>query len=190
MTELEQPSPAASSDSVREPAEPPEEVVRRRAHRYQMAFPETDVDVIAGHIAVVRTGSEMRSAVSRHLEHYGINVARYSLLRALYFTRERMLPQSQIAREMGTSQPNVTQLLHALEKDGLVERVIFPENRRVTFARLKPEGVTLCDTLVPSMVQFMEASMEGLTAQELGELQRLLARVSARAEALYREAGS
>ena len=155
-----------------------------------MAFPETDVDVIAGHIAVVRTGSEMRSAVSRHLEHYGINVARYSLLRALYFTRERMLPQSQIAREMGTSQPNVTQLLHALEKDGLVERVIFPENRRVTFARLKPEGVTLCDTLVPSMVQFMEASMEGLTAQELGELQRLLARVSARAEALYREAGS
>ena len=129
----------------------------------------------------------MRAAVSRHLDQYGINLARYSLMRALYFTSDRMLPQSQIAREMGTSQPNVTQLLHALEKDGLVERLIFPENRRVTFARLKPEGVAMCDTLVPSMVQFMETSVEGLTEDELAELQRLLAKVGARAEDLLQE---
>jgi MarR family 2-MHQ and catechol resistance regulon transcriptional repressor len=176
--------------SARERPEAPEEVVLRRAARYHDAFPETDIAVIAAHIAVVRTGSEMRSAVSRHLDRYGINVARYSLMRALYFTPERMLPQSQIAREMGTSQPNVTQLLHALEKDGLVERVIYPENRRVTYARLKPEGIALCDTLVPDMVRFMETSMEGLTADELTELQRLLAKVSACAEALIRDGDS
>jgi DNA-binding MarR family transcriptional regulator len=88
---------------------------------------------------------------------------------------------------MGTSQPNVTQLLHALERDGLVERVIYPANRRVTFARLMPEGVALCEVLVPDMVRFMQSSMQGLTTDELAELHRLLAKVRARAEALIED---
>ena len=161
--------------------------VLRRATRYHEAFPDTAIEVIAGHLAVVGTGAAMGRAVTHHLEPYGINPARYSLLRAIYFAPDRMLPQSELAREMGTSQPNVTQLLHALEKDGLVERVIFPANRRVTFARLRPEGVTLCDVLVPSMVQFMRSTMEGLTTEELAELRRLLARVRARSEQIVED---
>jgi DNA-binding MarR family transcriptional regulator len=167
--------------------ERPEDNILRRANRYHEAFPDTSIEVIAGHIAVVNTGSAMGHAVAHHLEQYGINPARYSLLRAIYFATERMLPQSQLAREMGTSQPNVTQLLHALEKDGLVERVIFPANRRVTFARLKPAGVALCDVLVPDMVQFMERSMQGLTTEDLAELHRLLAKVRGRAEELIED---
>jgi MarR family 2-MHQ and catechol resistance regulon transcriptional repressor len=142
------------------------------------------LEVLAGHIAVVNTGVAMSRAVMRHLEQYGINPARYSLLRAIYFAPDRMLPQSQIAREMGTSQPNVTQLLHALEKEGMVERVIFPENRRVTFARLTPQGIARCDVLVPDMVRFMQSSMQGLTTEELSELHRLLAKARARADEL------
>jgi DNA-binding MarR family transcriptional regulator len=167
--------------------ERPEDNFMRRARAYHEAFPHTDVEVIAGHIAVANTGAAMGRAVTHHLERYAINPARYSLLRAIYFAPDRMLPQSQIAREMGTSQPNVTQLLHALEKDGLVERVIFPENRRVTFARLKPEGIALCDVLVPDMVQFMQTSMQGLSTQELEDLHRLLAKVRARAEQLLKD---
>ena len=158
--------------------------VERRARRYHLEFPEVSLEVVASHLAVTSTGSAMSRAVTHHLERYGINPARYSLLRAIYFAPDRMLPQSQIAREMGTSQPNVTQLLHALEKDGLVERLIFPENRRVTFARLMPEGVALCDLVVPDMVRFIESTVCDLTTDEQVELQRLLAKVRARAEHL------
>ena len=167
--------------------EHPEANILRRARRYKEEFPDTSLDIIAGHLAVVNAGSAMGRAVTRHLEKYSINPARYSLLRAIYFAPDRMLPQSQLAREMGTSQPNVTQLLHALEKDGLVERVIYPENRRVTFARLRPEGVALCEVLVPDMVQFMQSSMQGLSAEELEELHRLLAKVRGRAEELIKD---
>ena len=164
--------------------ERPEDNILRRARRYHETFRDTPIEIIAGHIAVMNTGSAMGRAVTHHLEQYGINPARYSLLRAIYFAPDQILPQSQIAREMGTSQPNVTQLLHALEKEGLVERVIFPENRRVTFARLKPQGIELCDRLVPDMVRFMQSSMQGLSREELAELHRLLAKVRGRAEDL------
>jgi DNA-binding MarR family transcriptional regulator len=147
-------------------------------------FPDADFDVIAAHISVTTTGTVMARAVVRHLEPYGINPARYSLLRALYFAPDRMLPQSEIAWEMGTSQPNVTQLLHALEKQGLVERIIFPANRRVTYARLKPDGVALCDKLVPDMIEFMQQSVKGLTPEELAAVHTLLAKVRAIAESL------
>lgn len=167
--------------------ERPEDNILRRARRYHEVFPETSTEVLAGHIAVVNTGAAMRQAVSHHLDRYGINPARYSLLRAIFFAPDRMLPQSQIAREMGTSQPNVTQLLHALEKEGLVERVIFPENRRVTFARLKPEGTALCESLVPDMVRFMQQSMDGLSTEELAQLHKLLAKVRAKAEDLNKD---
>ncbi len=164
--------------------ESPEDSFLRRARRYNEVFPDTPTEVITGHLAVIHTGGAMGRAVTRHLERYNINPARYSLLRAIYFAPDRMLPQSQIAREMGTSQPNVTQLLHALEKDGFVERVIFPENRRVTYARLKPEGVALCDVLVPDMVRFMQSSMQALSTDERTELQRLLAKVREQADRL------
>jgi DNA-binding MarR family transcriptional regulator len=176
-----------STPEQQPPVERPEDNFMRRALRYHEAFPDVDVDVIAGHIAVVNTGAAMARAVLHHLEPYGINTARYSLLRAIYFAPDHMLPQSEIAREMGTSQPNVTQLLHAIEKEGLVERVIFPENRRVTYARLKPEGVALCDVLVPDMVQFMRLSMQGLSGSELVELHRLLGKVRSQAEHLLTE---
>lgn len=185
MTRTDEETPTTEEDENR--AEEPEDSIIRRAQRYQDAFPDTNLEVIAGHLAVVNTGSLMRQAVAHHLERYDINAARYSLLRAIYFSPDRMLPQSQIAREMGTSQPNVTQLLHALEKEGLVERLIFPENRRVTFARLKPEGVALCNALVPDMVQFMEYSMQGLSTEELSQLRKLLAKVRGRAQELLGE---
>jgi DNA-binding MarR family transcriptional regulator len=58
--------------------------------------------------------------------------------------------------------------------------VILPTNRRVTYARLLPEGIALCDAVVPAMVRFMQSSIRGLAAEELAELYRLLAKVRAR----------
>ncbi len=159
-----------------EPQESPgPDAVLRRIERYHAAYGEADVDSIGSHIFVVNTGLLMQQAVTRFLTlNFDINPARYSLLRALYFSPEKKLPQNQVAREMGTSPPNVTQLLDALERDGLVERVINRENRRITYARLTESGVAKCDQMVPAMVQFMDTSVEALSQNEKVELKQLL----------------
>jgi MarR family 2-MHQ and catechol resistance regulon transcriptional repressor len=169
------------------PEEEGGDTVTRRARRYHASYPEVSAETIASHLSVVNSGTILVRAVTRHLEPYKINPARYSLLRALFFSPDKMLPQSEIAREMGTSQPNVTQLLHVLEKDGLVERVVFPSNRRVTFARLTEAGKAKSSQLVPDMVRFMEKSTSSLTDEEKVELSRLLAKVRASAQDLLSE---
>jgi DNA-binding MarR family transcriptional regulator len=154
-----------------------------RVQRYHAAFPEADADAIAAHLAVVSTGTALVQRVSRHLvAGFDVNPARYSLLRALYFSPEGRLPQNEVAREMGTSQPNVTQLLDALERDGLVERVTSEIDRRVTYARLTPTGEAKCAQMVPDMVRLMEESMSALSPQEMVQLRRLLAKLRSHIE--------
>lgn len=149
-----------------------------RAQRYHAAFPNTDLETIEAHLAVVNSGTALDRAVTRHLgTYFEINPARYSLMRALYFSPEKRLPQNKIAQEMGTSPPNVTQLLDALERDGLVERVINAENRRVTYARLTAKGEAMCAEMVPDMVRFMDETMDGLSKQEKQQLTGLLIRL-------------
>jgi MarR family 2-MHQ and catechol resistance regulon transcriptional repressor len=142
---------------------------------YAAGFPAERPESFSAHLAVVRTGTAMRNAVTSFLgARYDINTARYSLLRALYFAEGRRLSQSDIAREMAVTSPNVTQLIDALEADGLVERVVSETDRRVTFARLTTSGEERCSELVPAMAAFMEATTEALTTEELSMLTELL----------------
>lgn len=163
----------------------PDERALKRAQRYHASFPEVSVETIAGHLGIIGAGNAMSQAVARYLDAYGINRPRYSLLRALYFSPEGMLSQSELAKEVGSSQPNVTQLLHSLESDGFIERVIFPENRRVTFARLTSSGFEKCDELVPEMVRFMERSMSALSEDEKAQFIALLTRVRKTLESFF-----
>ncbi len=149
----------------------------RRARQYHSRFSDADLEAMAAHFAVVNTGSAMARAVGRRLAAADLNQARYSLLRALYFSPEKRLPQNEVAREMGTSPPNVTQLLDALERDGLVARVLSEADRRVTYAELTPKGEETCARLVPEMVQFMEESIDGFSTRDMVQLRTLLTRL-------------
>jgi len=145
------------------------------ASHYSAAFPTADVNGFRAHLAVVRTGNRLSQSVAQFLgTSYSINSARYSLLRALYFTQEKRLPQSEVAKAMNVTSPNVTQLIDALEREGLVERVVSETDRRVTLAQLTPEGVAKCSELVPGMARFMQETSAVLTQAEMVQLVDLL----------------
>ena len=152
--------------------------VEMLAARYLAAYPTEDVHAYRAHLEVVSTGSRLSQNVSRYLAgRFGINTARYSLLRALYFADEQRLPQVELARTMSVTSPNVTQLIDALEKEGLVERETSEADRRVTFARLTQQGVARSEELVPAMADFMRESCAALSDEEQQQLVALLSRV-------------
>lgn len=147
--------------------------------RYSAAFPDVDPAALAAHLQVIRAGVEMSQAVTRSLGtlENPVTGPRYSLLRALYFSDDQRLPQNEIARQLGSTPANVTQLIDGLERDGYVERLTNAADRRVTYARLTAQGCATCDVLVPHMVQMMEATVSGLDRQEMTDLARLLAKL-------------
>jgi DNA-binding MarR family transcriptional regulator len=145
------------------------------ARRYNQFFPEGKGATYLAHLAIAGAGNAITSRVERYLgSQYGINRARYSLLRALYFSEDHMLAQNELARTLNVTSPNVTQLIDALEREGLVERISGDTDRRVTFARLTPAGEARCEELVPAMAAFIIKTCEGLSDEELESLARIL----------------
>ena len=177
MTEQTQ----AGSGTATDAAAADEQAVDRvavLAARYHEAFPSVEPDAFSSHLSVNVTGALQGRIVARYLNNrFGINGARYSLLRALYFAKDKRLQQSEVARVMNVTSPNVTQLIDALEKDGLVERVVNESDRRVTYAELTPEGDAKCAEIVPAMAQFMKQTCDALSTEEKAQLVRLLTKL-------------
>lgn len=163
------------------------ERVQRTAEMYATAYPDSNMQALLTHLHVVSAGAAVSAGLLAHLNASGFEVTRprFTLLRLLYLTNETRLAQTEIAREMGVSSANVTQLIDSLEREGWVERTVNPSDRRVTYARLTPEGEAQCAVLVPSMRDFMEESCSVLSDIEQKQLQTLLTKVRRHMGARY-----
>jgi DNA-binding MarR family transcriptional regulator len=72
-----------------------------------------------------------------------LTFARYELLVRLYFHDGGSLPLSQLGKLLQIHQTSITSLVDRLEKQGLIERVPHPTDRRSILARLTPAGRVL-----------------------------------------------
>ena len=158
-----------------------EDVLRTSSMRYQEELPGIDGDAIEAMLALLRTVRVHRTAVSRQLESLdlavGMTGARYTLLMTLYFSRENLLAQNEISRELNVSRTNITNLIDGLERDGLVERMPNPTDRRVSYAQLTERGRALCVKLMPTMAQLMEDATRDFSIEERAQFKAFLYRV-------------
>src|SRR5690606_40868106 len=124
-------------------------------------------------LALVRLQRMHRIAAGRQIEAMELPVsltgARFTLLLTLYFARDHLLAQNEISRELSVSRTNITNLIDGLERDGLVERVPNPADRRVSYARLTEDGKRACLSVLPDMTRFMLNHLDGFNEEERSE---------------------
>jgi DNA-binding MarR family transcriptional regulator len=151
----------------------------RTVASYAEAFPDADPLALAAHLELVVTGNTVSDLLVRHLAESGFEIRRprFTLLRLLYLSPERRLLQNEIAREMGVTPANVTQIIDTLETDGWVERIVSPTDRRFTYAQLTPAGQEACAKLVPAIVEFMASTCAALAPEEVPLLLDMLTRL-------------
>ena len=115
------------------------------------------------------------------------SIARYTILRILYFSDGKLISQKQIGDLTRATSANVTYLIDGLVGEGLVERVQDEEDRRFSYVRLMPAGQELAATLVPIMVEFMNDALSGFSEEEKRTLIALLDKYRRGAETRYIE---
>ena len=79
---------------------------------------------------------------------------------------------------------NVTYLIDGMVREGLVNRVVNPNDRRVTFVELTPKGSQMAERLVPVIGRFMQQVVSCLSEDEKQQLNDLLERVRINAECM------
>ena len=101
---------------------------------------------------------------ARHLREYSILAVNMTHLSAI----ETAL--GEIAEQLEVTPRNVTGLIDHLERDGLVERIDDPQDRRLTYARLTPAGGKRLEGMRGQGLQWQMKIASGLSIEELEQL--------------------
>ena len=121
--------------------------------------------------SIMRVHQLVLAAVDEALRPLDLTFARYEALVLLAFSRQGSLPLGKMGDRLMLHPTSVTNIVDRLEKQGLVERIAHPTDRRTTLAAITPEGRRVVDkaTDAVSLTGF------GLTGLEDGELDQLTA---------------
>ncbi|MFF3923397.1 MarR family winged helix-turn-helix transcriptional regulator [Paenibacillus lactis] len=102
----------------------------------------------------------------------GLNPTSFAVMEILHNTGR--LPIQQIGSQLLLQSGNVTYVVDRLEDKGLVRRSPCPEDRRVIYAELTPQGEALMQRLYPEHERQILYALEGLNEEEKLQLIRLL----------------
>lgn len=114
--------------------------------------------------------------VDAQLRELGFAMSQLPVLTAL--KNGRQLPQAELARLARVEQSSMAQLLNRMERDGLIERVAHPSDRRSRLisltaetSRRMPKGKAIMDATV-------NIALRGFSDAEIKRLGELMQRVS------------
>ena len=115
--------------------------------------------------------------MDRWAEKHGLSEGRLHALWALKSAPERQLPLGELADQLEVTPRNVTGLIDHLERDGLVERIDDPADRRLTYARLTMEGAKRLDGMREQGLDWQVKMATGLSTEQLEQLRHACLRL-------------
>lgn len=152
------------------------DLLREARRQWEKHWGEEPAPAMAAVTTLMRAQQILMSHLNDLLAPYGLTFARYEVLMLLYFTREGSLPLGKIGERLQVHPTSVTSLIDRLERDGYVERLPHPSDRRTTLAGLTVQGRNAAGqaTLVLNKDEF---GMSALDTESHEELITLLDRI-------------
>lgn len=140
-------------------------------------FPALDADSLEAEIMVERTHRLLAADRDAQWAPHGLTGSRFIILRNLYTAAHGRLSMGQIASVMNLEPNNITQLVGALEREGLVQRRTAEEDRRVIFASITPKGEALFNRVMLEGSERATHAFSVLSPRERQTLSHLLSKV-------------
>ena len=141
-----------------------ESAVNAMVAKLKDSFPETDSLALEAHLMLGMTHSYLADVKTDFRARFGITGRRFTVLRLLYLAEGRRLNMGTIAANLEIGTNNTTQLVDGLVRDGLVERMTAPDDKRVIYAVLSKAGAETVRSRLPAE--------RGATQGNLGSTQR------------------
>lgn len=123
-------------------------------------------------VKLARASSTFGRLTNLDIQRYGLTQPQFSVIEALGHLGP--MKMGNFCSKMLTSGGNITVVIDNLEKDGLVERIPFPEDRRATTVRLTSKGEKLFKDIFSKHAQFVTKVASVLNEEEQIQLSALL----------------
>jgi DNA-binding MarR family transcriptional regulator len=130
-------------------------------------------------LSVLKTSSWLLAELAPVFTRYGITATRFDILDALSRCPGGARP-GDLRDLLHLPAQTITGVLDQLQAAGLVRRCPNPGDRRSTLVELTPEGHAAIDKICPDLITIEEDCLDGLSAEELRQLDGLLAKIQDR----------
>ena len=115
-------------------------------------------------VVLSRAYSAIGDRAAEHIARYGMTIAEFGVLEALYHKGPMLL--GEVQRKLLVSSGGVTYLVDRLERRGLVRRDACLEDRRARYAVLTDEGTAFVGRVFPEHAAAILEATAGLTSDE------------------------
>ncbi len=123
-------------------------------------------------VKLARAASTFSHLTGENIRSFGLTQPQFGALECLGHLGPMTI--GELCRKHLVSGGNMTVVVDNLQKEGYVERVPSPTDRRSVVVRLTPKGRKLFGTIFPDHAQFVARLAGVLTEQEQKELSALL----------------
>ena len=114
-------------------------------------------------------------ALRNRLQEHQITPGQWYFLRALW--EEEGLSQRELSRRVGTTEPTTVSALRLLARNGMIERVRNPKDRRTINIFLTDKARAMKADLMPIALDVNDIATAGLSAPEFDQLRVLLGKI-------------
>lgn len=137
--------------------------------------PQLDTSPVAVVARIGRAGALLDRGLNANFARFGLNRTSWDVLASLRRVGApyRRSP-TELYRALMRTSGGMTHLVDRLEREGLVERVADPDDRRGLLVGLTPRGRALVSRVGPSHLETERRMLAALTEEEQAELARLL----------------
>ena len=149
------------------------EVLREIAEHH----PEFNASACYAFLHLLKTGNELIALDAQVLNSLGTRQGRFNLLLLVDKCKAPAPTAAELAEDTGVTRATVSGLLDGLEKEGLVERQMDSEDRRVVRVHLTPEGAALLDKVRPAYCRWFSSVVDTLSEEERSNLVSLLEKI-------------
>jgi len=118
-----------------------------------------------------------RQLMDRWAEKHGLSEGRLHVLFTLASAPDHRLQLHELADQLDVTPRNITGLIDHLERDGLVERVDDPADRRLTYAQLTVAGGKRIGGMRAQGLEWQLKLATGLSVEELEQLRHACLRL-------------
>lgn len=127
---------------------------------------------------VVALGQAMGQGLARqYADEFGLSIPEWRTLALI--GQHEAITAARVVAETPMDKATVSRAAASLTERGLVERVPHEADRRATTLRLSAEGAAVFEAVSARAVAYEERLLATLSAEERGQLDRLLAKLSA-----------
>jgi DNA-binding MarR family transcriptional regulator len=122
----------------------------------------------------------LRSKIDNLCNDFKITHAQFNVLRILKGAHTGGYPRGEIIKRMVEPAPDVTRLIDRLVDDGLVERFLSDEDRRLSMARITKKGISLLTKINPKVDELLVEYSSSLSKSEKETVSNILEKLYAK----------